>query len=313
MPVVALRNRNTRRNKGEPACAALLLLLLVLGAGFLIPVACAGQSPKKGDFLIAGRELRDPNFNQTVVLMIAHDEEGAMGLVINRRTPVPVREVFTESRALSGTDARIYLGGPVSPNQFFILARVQAPPSGSLHLLEDLHLIDMVFLESLLDGGGAPGFRVYAGYAGWGAGQLDGEIARGDWHVLPGDGKSVLSDEPGTLWQRLIERSTAVWAGAGGGVWRGGSVVPHRDSQQHPDVHDLAHVVGGVVGKHQDFPQQGVLGPGKQRLERVDVRVLDHPSQLLPVLFVGLDDSFPRASSRCRLFPPGPVPFRVGT
>jgi len=311
MPVVALRNRKTRRNRGKPARA--VLLLLVLGSGFLVPAACAGQNPKKGDFLIAGRGLRDPNFNQTVVLMIAHDPEGAMGLVINRRTPVPVSEVFTESRALSGTDARIYLGGPVSPNQFFILARVQDPPSGSLHLVEDLHLIDMVFLESLLDGGDSPGFRVYAGYAGWGAGQLEGEIARGDWHVLPGDEKSVLSDEPGSVWQRLIERSTAVWAGAGGGVGRSGSVVPHRDSQQHPDVHDLAHMVGGVVGKHQDFPQQGVLGPGKQRLEQVDVRVLDHPSQLLPVLFIGLDGPSPRVRSHCRLFPPGPVPFRVGT
>lgn len=213
MPMVQPCSRGRRTRPGEvgsPGWAA-LVLLLALGAGVLAPAPSPAQNPGRGDFLVAGRELGDPNFHRAVVLMIAHDPEGAMGLVINRRTQVPVSEVFTESRELAGTDAWVYLGGPVSPNQFFILVRQENPPAGSLRLLGDLYLVDLEFLQRLLGGGGHV-FRVYAGYAGWGPGQLDGEIARGDWHVLPGDEESVLSEEPEAVWQLLIERSTALWA-----------------------------------------------------------------------------------------------------
>ena len=197
---------------GRRARGLTLALPLVIAAGILIPGVCRAQKPGKGDFLVAGRDLRDPNFSRTVVLLIGYDPEGAMGLVINRRTHVPVSEVFTESEELRRAVGRIYLGGPVSLNQFFILVQTKHPSAGSLHLLGNLYLSDQEFLQGMLGGGGQEEFRVYAGYAGWGASQLDREIDRGDWHVLPGDEKSVFSEEPATVWEVLIERSNAVWA-----------------------------------------------------------------------------------------------------
>lgn len=176
------------------------------------PAVCMAETPKKGDFLVASRELRDPNFYQTVVLLVGYDTEGSMGLVINRMTQVPISQVFPESEVLSKIDGRIYLGGPVSMNQFFILVQSKIPPANSLHLLDDLYLSDLTYLQGVLSQNSHSVFRVYAGYAGWGPGQLDQELARGDWHVLPGEHESVLSDDPSSLWQVLIERSTAVWA-----------------------------------------------------------------------------------------------------
>lgn len=186
------------------------MLLLIFCALFL-PTVCLADKPKKGDFLVASRDLRDPNFYQTVVLLLGHDADGSMGLVINRSTKVPVSQVFTESEVLRGIDSHVYVGGPVSINQFFILVQSKNPPESSLHVLDNLYLSDLSYLQNLLGQGDHSVFRVYAGYAGWGPGQLEQELARGDWHVLPGEYESVLTEDPSHLWQVLIEKSTAVW------------------------------------------------------------------------------------------------------
>lgn len=160
-----------------------------------------------GKVLIASRGLGDPNFVQTVVLLADHNEKGSMGLVINRRSEIPVSSVFPH---LARTwKAAIFIGGPVSPTAVLALLRTAAPPAESRHITADLHVITTREpLEMLVSQGpGLTHFRLYAGYAGWGPGQLERETVHGAWHVLSADPSIAFDSDPPTLWEREIRRT----------------------------------------------------------------------------------------------------------
>jgi putative transcriptional regulator len=184
--------------------------------------AAAAQSPQsqvnalaKGKFLIAGRELRDPNFAESVVLLVEYNADGAMGLVINNRTEVGLSRLLPDIEELKEREDDLFIGGPVQrKSMLLMLVRSRTKPSESNHVFADVYVTGSVaVLEQVIEmGWEADRFRAYAGYAGWGAGQLDNEVARGDWHVSPADADTVFAPEPADVWKRLIERASLNFA-----------------------------------------------------------------------------------------------------
>ena len=187
------------------AAPALLL------AGALAVCAQSGQVQQlsAGKFLVARPNLPDPNFTDTVVLLIQADEEGAMGLIINRRTRLSLARVFSGlSKAQQRTDFA-YMGGPVGRTGVLALLRSSKPRHDAKAVFSDVYLIaDKKVLEQTVEAAVEPGvFRVYLGYSGWGAGQLQREVLLGAWHVLPGDPNLVFDPDPDSVWTRLIRRT----------------------------------------------------------------------------------------------------------
>ena len=167
----------------------------------------------KGKFLVASKQLRDPQFFETVVLLLEYDSKGAMGLVINRPTTVKLSKVLPDIEGLQKRSDTIYLGGPVAKNQLMLLIRTSSPPEGSRLVFKDIYLSSsQTVIEKMIDKPDTPErFRVYAGYAGWAPGQLDHEVSRGGWHILQADEESVFDKTPSEIWPELIRRSSALW------------------------------------------------------------------------------------------------------
>lgn len=165
----------------------------------------------KGSFLVAARRLEDPNFTETVVLLLAYGSGGAMGIVVNRPTPVKLATVLPDIEELEGREHRLHVGGPLSQGALLVLVRSPQRPADSEHVLEDVYVTSSraVIRQALGEEGSGKRLRVYAGYAGWAPGQLAAEVGRGDWHVARGSADDVFStSDP---WRRLIERLDARW------------------------------------------------------------------------------------------------------
>jgi putative transcriptional regulator len=166
----------------------------------------------RGQFLIAGRHLRDPNFYKTVVLIVEHGDEGAMGLVINRPSCVTVAHALSKHFHLPETDDLVYVGGPVEPAALFILHN-----SGTLDIHErpvvpDVYVGSSAEVFERVVRCGAEGaadleFRIFSGCAGWAPGQLEGEIARGDWFWQPASAETLFTDDPYELWDQQIQKA----------------------------------------------------------------------------------------------------------
>jgi len=158
----------------------------------------------KGQLLIAGPGLSDPNFRRTVVLVGEHSEEGALGVILNRASESTVDETVPElSTLVAGLDA-IHLGGPVQPSAIVVLAEFSQPDRAG-----SLVLGSVGFLPSEVDPdelGELRRARVFAGYAGWGPGQLDGELEEGSWIVEPALPDDVFTTDPDELWSDVLRR-----------------------------------------------------------------------------------------------------------
>jgi len=166
----------------------------------------------KGKFLVASRRLGDPNFAETVVLLIEYGQSGAMGVVINRPTEAPLSTLLPDVKGLQQTDV-VYLGGPVGRNQMIILVRSGNQPKESLQVFADVYTISgRTVLQHLIDEvGKSAKFRAYLGYAGWAPGQLAMEVSQGGWYVLPADAATVFDKAAADMWPELIRRSEAEW------------------------------------------------------------------------------------------------------
>jgi putative transcriptional regulator len=162
------------------------------------------EQPQSGTFLIAARGMRDPNFAQTVVLLIEYDDQGAFGLIINRPTRYTLDELWPE---IAGLEVHsVYLGGPVFPNRLLFLLRSDDVPQEMRQVLPGVHLgSDELTLKRIIAAGEGE-FRTYAGYSGWAPGQLEAEIARGDWHLLPAERRFIFDPRPAEIWKQLIQR-----------------------------------------------------------------------------------------------------------
>jgi putative transcriptional regulator len=164
--------------------------------------------------LVARRSVNDPRFAETVILLIGYSDRGAMGLIINRPTDVRLATALPKIKELRDRPDRLFAGGPVSPNAMLLLIRSATVPEGAQPVFGDVYVSGK--LEALRKALGKSEkthrLRAYAGYAGWGPAQLDGEIARGDWAIGPADATTVFDMAPGDMWPNLIDRFSVEWA-----------------------------------------------------------------------------------------------------
>jgi len=163
-----------------------------------------------GRFLVASRDLGDPNFAQSVILLVQHDDEhGAMGLIVNRRSDVPLSRVFEDLKEAKGRSDLIYVGGPVELNSVLALIRSSNKPEDAKRVFGDVYLVASKELlqKTLASGADAGAFHVYIGYAGWEPGQLEHEVESGAWHVMPADAAEVFHVDPDAVWERLVRRT----------------------------------------------------------------------------------------------------------
>ena len=160
----------------------------------------------KGIFLVASPALRDPNFRQTVVLLCEHNADGALGFVVNRPTAMSLSEVLPQVPIMEAQKHLLYSGGPVQTNQVMLLYRVHEPPEGSHSVLDDVCLGgDFETLNRMLtQSESEERFRAFAGYSGWGPGQLENEMQVGSWITIPADPASVFDRDPAVLWAEIL-------------------------------------------------------------------------------------------------------------
>jgi putative transcriptional regulator len=167
----------------------------------------AQPSIGSGTLLVASREITDVNFARSVVLVLRHDQNGTLGVVLNRPTNVAPADVLPElADSLAGYDGRLFRGGPIAPARLLYLVRglAAALVNGPEVLekvflsIDDSALADMVRLAD-----GTNDLRLYAGHAAWVPGQLEAEIRAGGWQVLPGTPELVFHEAPGSLWLQL--------------------------------------------------------------------------------------------------------------
>lgn len=164
--------------------------------------------PAKGMLLIARRHLPDPNFRQSVVLLVSHDAgKGSLGLIINQPTSYTLNDILPELKGLDRSGLSLYFGGPVELQGLMFLFRTREAPDAAWHITGDIYLGgDIPVLEQALSGeDDARRTRVFIGHAGWAPGQLKAEIERGDWHLYPADPHTLLEQNPRSLWPELIE------------------------------------------------------------------------------------------------------------
>jgi putative transcriptional regulator len=161
-----------------------------------------------GKLLVASRNLGDPDFARTVVLLVRYDEKGALGLILNRRTDVPLSRVLDLEAAKDRSDP-VYLGGPVGPSAVFALFKSSAKMEKAENIFDGVYLIsDKALFEQTISARPDPGvFHVYVGYAGWTQDQLRTEAQLGAWFVLPADAATVFNSDPDSLWLQMIQKT----------------------------------------------------------------------------------------------------------
>ena len=165
---------------------------------------------EQGTVLLAGADMLDPNFMHTVVLICQHSAEGAYGLVLNRPSHQTTAKVLSDELPLGRVDVPIFIGGPVGLDTLQVLHRAPEQISGGVQLADDLWIggeldhIGRYALENPVSL--ATHVRVMMGYSGWGAGQLEVELATGSWLPVPGNPGALLNGDPQKLWRVLLKR-----------------------------------------------------------------------------------------------------------
>ena len=160
-----------------------------------------------GQLLVATPRLADPNFNRTVILLLDHDEDGAIGVVLNRPMELPLGAVLPAWAEVVAEPHLLFNGGPVSRESALAvgLSLGEGPSHSFWPLVGDFGLVDLDaepgdLLSDLI------GLRVFSGYAGWGHEQLTAEIAEGSWYVVNTAPTDLLTSQPEELWRRIMRR-----------------------------------------------------------------------------------------------------------
>lgn len=192
---------------------------ILIGGLFIVlhPVPAVAQgefapsSVKKGVLLVASPSLNDPNFRETVVLIVEHGSEGTLGLILNRSTKVLLSEALPDLTVLKGTTYRLFAGGPVQPTLLLLLFRLKDPPADARSVFDGVYVggTPKVLEGIITRAKPTETFRVFAGFASWAPGQLGYEMLQGAWATLPPDPSDIFDKDPATLWQDCLSRLQA--------------------------------------------------------------------------------------------------------
>ena len=166
----------------------------------------------RGQCLIAAKSLRDANFYKTVVLMLEHNLQGATGLVLNRPSSVRVAHALSGHFTLPDTEEVVYMGGPVEPTALLILhdaeslGSSESSPAPGVFVGGSAESFEQVLLSSASEDADRACFRVFSGYSGWGEGQLEDEIERGDWLIHSGSHELVFEIDPYEVYEAALQK-----------------------------------------------------------------------------------------------------------
>jgi putative transcriptional regulator len=163
----------------------------------------------QGQLLIASPGLLDANFRRTVVLVTEHNEEGAAGLVLNRPSPTEVSEVVPLLEPLVEDGEQVWVGGPVQPNAVLVLGEFLDPDDAAVPLFGALGFPSLDEPDEVVPM--TTRRRVFAGYAGWGSGQLEDELSREDWIVEPALPDDAFTEAPDELWRDVLRRKGGIY------------------------------------------------------------------------------------------------------
>lgn len=190
---------------------ALLLVLLAAGVG-----AQERMAPAPGVFLVARSPIDKGPFHRSVVLLLKHDNEGTLGLIVNRRTGVPLSEALPDLDTGEASPP-LFFGGPVALEGLVVLFRSQAPPEGAEEVLNGLYYSgERSVLKMLLERESSHGeLRLFVGHSGWAPGQLAAELRTRAWDVQPADIFTLFRTEPSWLWEHLTEGGRTIALGRG--------------------------------------------------------------------------------------------------
>jgi len=171
------------------------------------PVPATEMPLAAGRLLVARPELTDPNFAHAVVLLLEHGSDGAVGVVLNRPTAIGVSDVLPDVAAGSPGDPVVFQGGPVGLDAALGVAAAAPGQPGFRPVVDQVGLVDLDVLA-----GAVPAWlrrlRVFVGYAGWGSGQLEGELGAGAWHVVGAVADDVFTPRPERLWRTVLARQS---------------------------------------------------------------------------------------------------------
>jgi len=183
---------------------------LILALVVLAPTAYPAEHVANAIFLVASPALKDRNFRETVVLVTQPPRGGPWGVIINRPLKQRLSEIFAEYESLKDSRGVLYFGGPVQSDGLVFLVRTTGPPPRSVPVLKDVYFVsDLDWIDALFKRPEPTrGLRVYYGHAGWAPGQLQHELERGGWHVVPADAGAVFEMDPALIWPDLIKRAT---------------------------------------------------------------------------------------------------------
>lgn len=164
-----------------------------------------------GQCLVASKHLRDPNFYQSAVLIVEHGSHGAMGLIINRPSSVLVRHALSQFFELQCIKQPVYMGGPVEPRALLVLHNVKELAAEERPVVPGVYIgnSENAFKEVMQrasDGAQDLAFRIFSGCAGWAPDQLEGELARGDWHTAPACRELVFHDDPYAVYDTVMQK-----------------------------------------------------------------------------------------------------------
>jgi putative transcriptional regulator len=159
----------------------------------------------QGQLLVASPTLSDPNFARAVVAIANHDEDGALGIILNRPSDTEVSDAVPELEDVVDSDDVVFVGGPVQPASIVVLAEFEDPAEAAFLVVEGIGLVSERTGLERLDTVTARR-RVFAGYAGWGPGQIEAELETEDWIVEPALPQDVFAEDPIGLWGRVLDR-----------------------------------------------------------------------------------------------------------
>ena len=185
---------------------ALLALLL---AGTALSQTKNTNDLGAAKLLVASRDLADPSFVKTVILLVHDEGDKVLGLILNRRTDIQLSAALPALKAAKGRGDRMYSGGPVDATTVFAMIESPGKVEGAPRVFDDVYLIlTRALLEQNIAARRDPGvFHIYLGYAGWTSDQLKREVELGAWFVFPADAATIFDTDPDTLWSRMIRKT----------------------------------------------------------------------------------------------------------